>query len=244
MIYFSFPRAVFIDLEPSVIGNQIKAKSLSLNNILESLSQKESLMTSWHIFGLWLLLLKKELQFRVWPGFLLRPPLIRWSSSGDLPGLVSPPAINQRKGGCGQQLRTRSLHYWQRNHRSHYWSDQKNGRSLHWIARLFGLSFLWWRDGNKKPLKNFEFFFQNEFFIGFGICGIAVGKTQYWVYQEIQVGIFHLSCTSCNIQSQCLKNETFLTIFKHCDFSILLYSIHVPIFFLGINSYSGALQRR
>ena len=155
-------------------------------------------MTSWHIFGLWLLLLKKELQFRVWPGFLLRPPLIRWSSSGDLPGLVSPPAINQRKGGCGQQLRTRSLHYWQRNHRSHYWSDQKNGRSLHWIARLFGLSFLWWRHGNKKPLKNFEFFFQNEFFIGFGICGVAVGKTQYWVYQEIQVGIFHLSCTSCN----------------------------------------------
>ena len=121
-------------------------------------------MTSWHIFGLWLLLLKKELQFRVWPGFLLRPPLIRWSSSGDLPGLVSPPAINQRKGGCGQQLRTRSLHYWQRNHRSHYWSDQKNGRSLHWIARLFGLSFLWWRHGNKKTFKKTSIFLKGIFY--------------------------------------------------------------------------------
>ena len=117
-------------------------------------------MTSWHIFMI-IIAWKIAISRVTWFFYL-----IRWSSSGDLPGLVSPPAINQRKGGCGQQLRTRSLHYWQRNHWSHYWSGQKNGRSLHWPARFFGFSFLWWRNGKEKLLKKSRFFFllKNYFF--------------------------------------------------------------------------------
>ena len=70
----------------------------------------------------------------------------RWGSHGYISCIVPSRAINNRERGRSKQLRSRSLHSWQRI----YWpmsrSNSEINRGMYWSPRFSDFPFIWWRN--------------------------------------------------------------------------------------------------
>ena len=103
-------------------------------------------------------------------------PFSRWNPHWNLPAIVQCWAADHWQGGCSQQLCQGSLHHWQGTDWNCNGQDQESLRKVSCSSRISGLPFLWrW---------HWVWFFL-----------IADGKDVWWIRQEIQAHLFHLSCS-------------------------------------------------
>ena len=117
------PRAVFVDLEPTVVGKKC------FQNLVEwccfnfslcclardiKVSPHNFMLFEFPLFGL---------TWTIWILFVL----FRWGSHWYLPPVVPPWTVDHRQRRCSQQLCPWPLHHWQRNCRPCAGQNQKTG---------------------------------------------------------------------------------------------------------------------